>query len=65
MAQVRTMLPAPDTVDTVADGTWWGYYFSDDEMYFIRFTYGRVVLVVKATRAELLPIYGRSTAATR
>ena len=67
MGEVRALLPEPDTVDVVADGTWWGYFFSDEEVYFLRFTnsHGDLILVVKSTKEKLQKIYGVVTPAAR
>jgi hypothetical protein len=59
-AEVRALLPEPDSVDTVADGIWWGYFFSEEEVYFIRFMYGKVVLLVKTSREKLRKAFGLS-----
>lgn len=64
-AEVRVLLPEPETIDKVANGTWWGYFYSDDEIYFIRFTQGVVVHLVKSTKKELQPIYLPGTPAQR
>ena len=67
MAEVRALLPEPDTVDVVADGTWWGYFFSDEEIYFLRFTdsHGSLILIVKSTKEKLQKIYGAASPAAR